>query len=208
MTHSLHRLGTKENLSQDYPMICMSAHGWNDEEGAGEKMGKFLEICRSNGAINYGDMKQGNIFVHEHDEIVKNISDYTLVQCVFDDINKVKSVLDDLKEADLGLSVVLTGLTDVARECCKEKGLELHTVSQSLGIWGNTSRLPSKEILEITTMCGHGMVSSSLVEHMIDDIKKGHTTPEKAAETLTKPCECGIFNPKRAAKLLAAVAAK
>ena len=207
MTHSLHRLGTSENLSHDYPLICMAAHGMN-EEGAAGKMGKFLEICRRHGPVNFGDMKQGSIFVHDADDIIRNITNTTLVQCVFDDIKKVEAVLRDLREADLGLSVVVSGLTDAARECCQKVGLEIHTVSQSLGIWGKTSRLPSREVLEITTMCGHGMTSSSLVEKMIEDIKKGKNSPQKAAEKLAKPCECGIFNPSRAAELLAAAAAR
>jgi hypothetical protein len=205
MTHSLHRLGTRENLSRDYPMICMAAHGIN-EEGAAAKMGKFLEICRRHGPVNFGDMKQGNIFVHDADEIIKNITNTTLVQVVFDDLAKVEAVLRDLVAEDFDLSVVVSGLTDATRECCQKVGLEVHTVSQSLGIRGNISRLPSQEVLEITTMCGHGMTASSLVEAMIDDVKKGRTTPEKAAETLAKPCECGIFNPTRAAELLAAAA--
>lgn len=207
MTHSLHRLGTRENLGNDYPLICMAAHGIN-EEGAAEKMGKFLEICQRHGPVNFGDMKQGNVFVHDANDIIKNITNTTLVQCVFDDLAKVEAVLRDLQEADLGLSVVVSGLTDKTRECCQKLGLEMHTVSQSLGIWGNTSRLPSREILEITTMCGHGMVSSSLVAKMIEDIKKGTTSPQKAAAELVKPCECGIFNTTRAAELLAAAATK
>ena len=81
-------------------------------------------------------------------------------------------------------------------------------MAQSLGVWGKTELLPSKEVLEITTMCGHAMVAANWVEKMIEDIKKGKTTPEKAAEKLAKPCECGIFNPTRAAELLAAAAAK
>ena len=207
MTHSLHRLGTRENLSRDYPLICMAAHGIN-EEGASEKMGKFLEICQKHGAVNFGDMKQGNIFSLDARDIISNITNTTLVQCVFDDINKVEAVLSDLIKADLGLSVVVSGLTDEARKCCKKVGLEIHTVSQSLGIWGNTSRLPSKEVLEIATMCGHGMVSPNLVKAMAADVKSGAKTPEAAAKTLAPQCACGIFNTSRAAELLAAMAKK
>lgn len=205
MTHSLHRMGTRENLSHDYPLICMAAHGIN-EEGAAAKMGRFLEICQRHGPVNLGDMKQGNFFVHEAEDIIRNITNTTLVQVVFDDLAKVEAVLRDLVVENFDLSVVVSGLTDATRECCQKVGLEVHTVSQSLGIRGNISRLPSREVLEITTMCGHGMTASGLVEQMIDDIKKGRSTPEKAAETLAKPCECGIFNTTRAAKLLAAAA--
>jgi hypothetical protein len=207
MTHSLHRLGTKKNLAGDYPLICMAAHGIN-EEGAAAKMGQFLEICQRHSPVNFGDMKQGNVFVHDAEDIISNITNTTLVQCVFDDLDKVEAVLRDLKKADIGLSVVVSGLTDATKDCCQKVGLEVHTVSQSLGVWGKTSRLPSREILEITTMCGHGMTSSSLVEEMIEDVKKGKISPKKAAEKLARPCECGIFNATRATELLAAAATK
>jgi len=207
MTHSLHRQGTKENLSRDYPLVAVAAHGFNDK-GAGPKLGKFLEICWRHGPVNLGDMKQGSVFSHDAEKIYKNVSDTTIVECVFDDLGKVEAVLRDLREADIGMPVVVSGLVDSVRECCKKVGLEIHTVAQSLGVWGDTSRLPRKEVLEITTMCGHAMVSANLVEKMIDDIKKGKISAKKAAEKLTKPCECGIFNPTRAAELLAAAAGK
>ena len=207
MTHTLHRQGTRENLSRDYPLVAVAAHGINDK-GAGPKLGKFLEICWRHGAVNLGDMKQGSVFTYDAEKIYKNVSDTTIVECVFDDLGKVEAVLRDLKEADIGMPVVVSGLIEPVRECCKKVGLEIHTVAQSLGVWGDTSRLPRKEVLEITTMCGHAMVSASLVEKMIEDIKKGKMSAQKAAEKLTKPCECGIFNPTRAAELLAAAAAK
>jgi len=37
---------------------------------------------------------------------------------------------------------------------------------------------------------------------MISDIKDGRRTVQEAAEELAKPCQCGIFNPKRAAAML------
>jgi len=204
MTHSLHRQGTRENLSRDFPLVAVAAHGINDK-GAGPKLGKFLEICWRHGPVNLGDMKQGSIFTYDAEQIYKNVSDTTIVECVFDDLNKVEAVLRDLRKEDLGMPVVVTGLTDKVRGCCQKVGLQIHTIAQSLGVWGKTELLPRKEILEITTMCGHAMVSSRYVEKMIEDIKKGKTTPEKAAKKLAKPCECGIFNPTRAAELLAAV---
>lgn len=207
MTHTLHRQGTRENLSHDYPLVAVMAHGINDK-GGGPKLGRFLEICWKHGPVNLGDMKQGSVFTYDAEKIYQNVSDTTIVECVFDDLNKVEAVLLELKEEELGVPVVVSGLTDKVKECCKKVGLEIHTVAQSLGVWGDTVRLPSKEILEITTMCGHAMVSSSLVEMMIEDIKKGTITPEKAAEKLAKPCECGIFNPSRAAELLAKAASK
>ena len=207
MTHTLHRQGTRENLSRDYPMLAMAAHGIN-EKGAGPKMGKFLEICGRHGAVNLGDIKQGSVFTYDAEQICKNVSDTTCVQCVFDDINKLEAALRELKEADLGMSVVVSGLSDRVGECCQKVGLQIHSMDQSLGVWGKTELLPGKEVLEITTMCGHAMVATNLVEKMIEDIKKGKTTPEKAARKLAKTCECGIFNPNRAAELLAKAVGK
>ena len=57
----------------------------------------------------------------------------------------------------------------------------------------------------MTTMCGHHQVSPRLVEKMADDVKTGHLTPEAAAEQLAYPCVCDIFNPVRAATLLAEI---
>jgi len=55
-------------------------------------------------------------------------------------------------------------------------------------------------------MCGHGLVSTNLVNSVVEEIKAGTKTPEDAAKELTPQCACGIFNPARAAKLLAAMA--
>ena len=207
MTHTLHRQGTRESLSRDYPLVSVAAHGIN-EKGAGPKLGRFLEICWKHGPVNLGDMKQGSIFTYDAEQIYKNVSDTTIVECVFDDINKVEAVLRELKEEDIGMPVVVSGLLDEVRKVCQKVGLQVHTIAQSLGVWGKTSLLPGKEVLEITTMCGHGMVSAGMVEKMIEDIKKGKISPEKAAKKLAKPCECGVFNPTRAAELLAAAAGK
>ena len=55
-------------------------------------------------------------------------------------------------------------------------------------------------------MCGHGVVSANSVKAAVEDIKKGVKSPEEAAIELTSLCFCGIFNPIRTAKLLAAMA--
>ena len=207
MTHTLHRQGSRESLSRDYPLVAVMAHGINDK-GGGPKLGRFLEICWKHGPVNLGDMKQGSVFTYDAADIYNKVSDTTIVECCFDDLNKVEAVLRDLKEEDIGVPVVVSGLIDKVDECCKKVGLEIHTVAQSLGIWGKTELLPSQEVLEITTMCGHAMVASNLVEKMIADIKKGKTTSEKAAKKLAKPCECGIFNTTRATELLAKASGK
>ncbi|MDD3706196.1 MAG: hypothetical protein PHC45_09080, partial [Clostridiaceae bacterium] len=69
-------------------------------------------------------------------------------------------------------------------------------------IWGDKARLPDEKYLEITSMCGHAMISVNLIKKMINDVKKGIKTIEQAAAELAKPCVCGIFNAEKAQKIL------
>ena len=57
-------------------------------------------------------------------------------------------------------------------------------------------------------MCAYAMVASNLVKSLVQDIKSGQISTEDAGKELAKQCECGIFNPVRARKLLQAMASK
>lgn len=203
MTHSLHRQGTPENLQNDYVVFAMSAKGYN-EVGSAAKMREFLRIVGRHGPVNIGDMKTGNWFQIEPEKIETNVQNTSIVHAVFTDIEPVAAVLKELQEADLGLSVVVSGLLGLVRETCRRLDMKPapHTVEHSLGVWGKVELLPEEDILEISTMCGHGMVSFGLIEEAVADVKAGRSTPEEAARSLAEPCVCGIFNPLRAAELL------
>jgi ribosomal protein S20 len=56
-------------------------------------------------------------------------------------------------------------------------------------------------------MCGHGLVSAALVSSLAEDVKAGRKNAESAAKEMAKMCDCGVFNPVRAARLMAALAA-
>ena len=105
-------------------------------------------------------------------------------------------------EADLGLPIVIQGLYDNVVDCCHQAGLKPHTTNHSLGVWGKRELLPENRILEITTMCGHGIVATALVTKQIRLIKEGKITLSEAALTIAKPCICGIVNPKKTEQLL------
>ncbi|HHY42752.1 MAG TPA: hypothetical protein GX514_07890 [Thermoanaerobacterales bacterium] len=77
-----------------------------------------------------------------------------------------------------------------------------HTINYSLGVWGKKELLPDDNILSITTMCGHHMISPNLVKKLVDDVKRNKITAEKAAWKLATFCPCGIFNQVRAEKLI------
>ena len=203
MTHSLHRQGTPENLQNDYVVFAMSAKSYN-EVGSASKMREFLRIVRRHGPVNMGDIKTGSWFQVEPEKIEASAQDTSVVHAVFTDINTVAVVLKELQEADLGLSVVVSGLLGPVRETCRNLGMRPmpHTVEHSLGVWGKVKLLPGQEVLEVSTMCGHSMVAFGLIEEAVADVKGGRNTPEEAARRLAEPCVCGIFNPVRAAELL------
>lgn len=201
MTHTLHRMGSEENLEGDYVVFAMAAQGVN-RDGAAEKLRRFLEIVYKHRPINCGDMKTGNGIQVGYKAVLDGIQDNSIVHGVFTDCGTVSKVLDDLRREDLGVSVVVSGLLEHVDKCCRDAELNRHTVEYSLGILGDTDRLPEREVLEISTMCGHGMVSFNLVKSMVEKVEKGSITADEAAKKLAANCHCGVVNPRRAAMLL------
>jgi len=205
MTHSLHRRGTRENLAKDYVMLCLPAVGINDKDHD-PKLQEFLKICMKHNPLNIGAIHLGNMYSHKAEDVIK--AAHGIVHAVYGKPETVTAVLNDLKKADLGMSVVVSGIFENVDQALAGAGLKHHTANFSLGIWGNTEKLPSNEILEIATMCGHALIPTNLVKEMIKDVKAGRKTPDAAAKQLAPNCACGIFNPARAAELLAAAAKK
>lgn len=206
MTHTLHRIGSEESLSEDFVLLMMPSKDINHENSA-PKLRRFFELALKNKAVKIGDCRLGNEY-HQGgvDKLLENVQDRAVIHASFKDEMGLVAMLRDLKAEDLGLSVVVSGLFDKVKECCRKVGLEQHTINQSLGRWGRTDRLPPDDILELNTMCGHGMVTVKLIERTVNQVKKGALSPEEAAEELFKPCMCGIFNPYRAARILGKLA--
>jgi len=115
---------------------------------------------------------------------------------------ELRSYLNKVKKANTGKSIIVSGIFDEVNSCLKELGLCPHTVQFSLGYFGRIENLPRPEVLELTTMCGHHMVSPRLVEMLASELAVGKTTPEAAAEVMAKLCSCGIFNKARAARII------
>ncbi len=202
MTHTHHRVGSIESLKKDFVVLVMASRLIKYEDEVG-KFRKVMEILRKYNPVNLGNMVVGNKYWRDEEDIRSKFREYgNIVHGVYTSVEQVKEVLEELKEVDLGLSVVVTGVYEEVFKILKEVGLKPHTINLSLGVWGRTEKLPPKEVLEITTMCGHCMVSPSLVMKMISEIKKGRLSPASAAVELARPCVCGVFNVKRAEELL------
>jgi len=199
MTHSLHRRGTPESLSDDYPVIMIRAAGYN-EDGHADRVREFLRMALRHNAVNIGSVTGGGIGLDRADEVIAGAHMYG--QVVFSSQDDLTAMLTELKEADLGLSVTVSGVFEKVDECFQSAGLQHHTANISLGTWGRTEKLPPEDILEVTTMCGHGLISTNIVKRMVNRIKTGENTPEEAARLLAPACSCGAFNTARAARLL------
>lgn len=182
-------------------MLIMPAKRVNFAESE-EKMKQVWDVIShyQDKIVNFGNLKDGNSHRTSLDALKKTTS--RISHAVFKDRETLKTCLKELKDRDFGISVVISGLYDDVERLTREIGLAPHTVQYSLGIHGKTELLPEENTLEITTMCGHALVSTYLVDEMVERIATGKVTCQEAARELSSRCECGIFNPHRAEKLL------
>lgn len=209
MTHTLHRFGTEEDLLHDWVVLQLASPV--NTPGSGPKMLAFAELAIKNHAVSLGGTKTSEYLEGSRENFLKTIDtgkdDTMAVQATFNEESDVAQFLKDLKEADLGISVVISGLTDNVRHMCKEAGTKFHSLTNSLGIWGRQDLLPKDEnCLAIITMCGHSMISETHVMNLAKKIKAGKTTARKAALELAYDCTCGIVNPDRCERLIQAIA--
>ena len=137
-----------------------------------------------------------------HEEMKQRIHDHSRLRCLFDDREKVVEVLRRLKAEKLGLSIAVTGPLSEVLSAARAAGLTPHTVNLSLGVFGKTERLPPEEILEISTMCGHGMLAFRLVEETMEAVRQGRLNIDEAVDKLDRPCTCGLVNPTRTRDIL------
>jgi len=205
VSHTLHRSGDRQSLAGDWVVLAMTASGIN-RAGSAPRLRRFLELASRHNPVNLGDIRTGSTFSQTRKRLLEAITDGTVLHAVFSSTRDVASFLTDLKAEDLGISIVVSGLLDTCRRIAARTGLKPHTVAVSLGIWGRTETLPGPSLLEVTSMCGHGMIPGRLVEKLVEEVASGALGTREAAARLARPCICGIFNPRRAAALVRAMA--
>jgi hypothetical protein len=216
VTNTLHRYGDAESFNDDYIIFAIPCKGKNDE-GAVDKLKTFLRICAAHKPANMGNSQFGSYkpskslkpTVHwnreldaDYETVIDALSKSGTVAAVFDSREKTEGCLKDVIKADLGLSVNVSTSVEGAKnlgECC---GLSRHSVEYSLGFTDPHDHLPNSQVLELSTMCGHGMVSFNMARKMLDMVREGRRTPDQAVTTLARFCPCGVYNPSRAKRLL------
>ena len=222
MTHTNHRRGSKESLEGDFVLLSMvdktRMAQINYKGPYKDRIKRLLSICAAHNPVGLtarlpdtrlrymkfweSSMDSGIYKLTSKEEIQRAENIDYICHTVFTNKNDVEAVLQGLKEADLGISIVISGIFEAVAEICENVGLTPHTVNMSLGTWGKTELLPKSPVLELCTMCGHAMISPKLAEKMIDPVRKGVLTPEEAAVELGKQCTCNIFNTVRAAEII------
>jgi len=202
MTNTLHRKGSVEDLKGDYVIFTTIAKDL--KPGTAPKIHEFLKICNKYGPVNVGSSKLGNVLQDDvtFNDLITQLKDGSTSAAVFTDVDTLSKVIADLVEADLGISINVSGILEGVQECCKMSGISRHSAEQSLGFWGAKDRLPERDVLEINTLCGHGLVSFNFIHKLMDLVRMRKYTPKEAAKILGKCCECGVFNTLRAEKLL------
>ncbi len=204
MTHSLHRQGDEDSLQRDFVVLITPAAGIN-VEGATEKLKELVDVIEELGPDNIGDFMSGSIHDgHDFEKIKWGLEQAAVprVRCCFSDPTKVIELLRYIKERDYGLSVTISGLINRVQEMCQQLQIEPHSINLSLGFHGRIDQVPEQNIMNIVTMCGHGMISAELVRDLIDRVSSGGMSPDEAAGELARPCLCGIFNRERARDLI------
>lgn len=197
MTHTLNRKGLSENKPGEEIIFLAMVHQKN-KRAQYEEMKKLAETVLKYNPDNMIGMPNGATAAL----IPRICAGSGIATAVFSNKNDVIKLIEDIKSKSLGISVVLSGLFADVRDVCKSTDLKEHTHNISLGIFGRTEKLPDEKILEITTQCGHALISPFHVEHIVSQIKKGKITPMEGAKRLIKPCVCGIGNAKRTANIL------
>jgi hypothetical protein len=226
MTNTLHRYSehyaferppNPQPVRNDFIVFAMASRGINDAELV-DKYRAFLRLALKHNPVNIGDATKGGVLRPRQDlnpkahwkrdqrprpeEVIAGIEGHTTVAAVFDNYDAMKAFVDEVRGANLGISINISAPIDEAERCCRETGITRHSVEYSLGFCGRVERLPDSTVLELTTMCGHGMVSAGFAKKMVDWVKENRRSPAEVAGTMARFCICGVFNISRAESIL------
>ena len=203
MTHTLYRAGTPESQAEEICWLMYTTKGVNDDNFP-ETARHLLQTVEESGDVaNWGDTKIGTILTMPAKEIKEKLLQNSRLRGAFSNPRAAVKFLKLLKKKELNQSILIAGVIPDLISICKEAGVVPRYANMSLGVFGNTSKLTDPKTLSITTMCGHHRISPKYVQALQHDVDQGKMTAEEAAQKLGNICMCGVFNPDRAAGILA-----
>jgi len=222
MTNTLHRYSehyafepppNPQPVTNDFIVFAMASRAINDAQLV-DKYRTFLRLAVKHNPVNIGDATKGGVLrprqdmnptahwkrdqLPNPDDVIAGIEGHTTVAAVFEKYADMTAFIADVRAANLGISINISAPIDAAERCCHETGITRHSVEYSLGFYGRVDRLPNATALELSTMCGHGMLSANFAMKMVDWVKENRRSPEQAARYMARFCICGVFNIKRA----------
>lgn len=216
MTNTLHRYGHSDSFYDDYIIFAIPSKGKNDENCV-PKLKEFLRICAKYNPSNMGNGNRGSIAPQKNlgptahwrrdtkpdwEKVIEGVSKPGTVSAVFTSEEQAHACLREVIAADFGISVNMSTSVENAKCAAESCGIKRHSVEYALAFNDPHDHLPNSQILELSTMCGHGMVSFNMARKMLDMVREGRRTTQQAVTTLTRLCPCGVYNPERARRLL------
>ena len=206
MTHSNHRRGDRESLDRDYVILVRGDTVKTDVE----KARNAVRILAKHNPVGLVTRRKGVPIRYMRNwdegmslqEVAEHSDPPQYIHGVYESKENVQGLVQDFADADLGFSIVVSGVFENTFDICAKVGTGPHTANMSMETLGRTELLPEDRILEVMTMCGHSLVGEPLIRHLIGQVRKGYTTAEKAGLELGKQCVCNFFNPVRAAKII------
>jgi hypothetical protein len=180
MTNTLHRFGDAESFRDDYVVICVPSRGRNDENVV-PKLKKFLEMALKYGPVNLGDSRHGgalrpsrkmNPLAHwkrdtrpDFEEVIRGLDTATTARRCSTTV-RPRGVHQRCSQCRPRRERQHLDV-DRRRRCNAARLPELARHSWC-GVLRRIRRqdqhLPSSDVLALATMCGHGMVSTSLAK--------------------------------------------
>lgn len=216
MTNTLHRYGNAESFRDDYIIFAIPSKGKNDEDCI-PKLKEFLRICARYNPSNMGNGNRGSIAPEKNlgpvahwkrsaapdwEKVIEGVTKPGTVSAVFASAQQAHECLKEVVAADFGLSVNMSTSVENAKRAAEDCGIRRHSVEYALAFHDPHDHLPNSQVLGLSTMCGHGMVSFNMARKMLDMVREGRRTTEQAVATLTRLCPCGVYNPDRAKRLI------
>ena len=197
MTHTLNRTGLKDSKpGEEFVILCM-AH-YKHKAAKSKQMEELARIILDYKPENFIGIPLG----FKEEDLCPLAGITGIITAVFTDKKKVCRLVEKIKSKKLGISVVLSGLFSDIRDVCRNTGLVEHTSHYAVGVFGKTEKLADPLTMEITTQCGHALVSRYYVTDIAKRLRKGKLTAAEGARLLSKPCVCGIVNKKRTEAIL------
>lgn len=195
MTHTLHRYRKNRKDDGDFVFLCTPAVGKNHLK-SGEKMVRILDLVLKYEPTNI-NFYENRSSIANIDEIKSRFNDTSRIRCCFSHFEKIKSLLAEIKEGNFGLSVCVSGPLWLLDKLSAELNLPIHSVNLSCGFYGKKQKLPGNDVLEVTSMCGHGLIASALVETLFCKLSGNEIQPGEALGLINQQCICGLVNKEK-----------